>query len=171
MSHNIVSDEPGKDMNAELRDTVLKSGFAGVAATVLVVAMCSPAGFGGLIGTSVASGLGFSAQPGVDENSIRFAPIPAPITVAELLSIHEKLQASDAELDNARAATDAEIDFIRGVAQNDSDTSLASTAAIAPLAMTGPTMRVSSNVSRSLAPAHIDPHLELAELLLPRTSS
>ena len=42
----------------EVRDTIVKSGLTGVAATVLAVTIFSPAGLGGMIGTSLASGFG-----------------------------------------------------------------------------------------------------------------
>src|SRR5262249_23900288 len=49
------------DHNAETRDVIIKSGLSGVAATVLVVTMCSPGVLGGMIGTSLASSLGFGS--------------------------------------------------------------------------------------------------------------
>ena len=75
-----------------------------LAATVLVVTMCSPAGLGGLIGTSVAAGLGFGSQPGSDEHSLRFAQPSPPLTATELASIRDQLNSSEAQMDNMRAA-------------------------------------------------------------------
>ena len=38
------------DYGREVRDTIVKSGLTGVAATMLAVTIFSPAGFGGMIG-------------------------------------------------------------------------------------------------------------------------
>mgnify|MGYP000865863612 CR=1 FL=1 len=50
-----MSEQVGGGFEREVRDTVVKSGLTGVAATVLAVTIFSPAGFGGMIGTSLAS--------------------------------------------------------------------------------------------------------------------
>lgn len=157
-----------QDGDAEFRDVVLKSGFSGVAATVLVVAMCSPAGLGGMIGTSVASSLGFGAKTGPDANATNFANTPAPLTSAELTTIHERLASSAAQIDNIRAATDSEIQYMREIASS-SHIALATPVTTMPAHVTQVAAdRVAhpSSVASASAPAY-DPHLELAALLLP----
>lgn len=149
-----VNDELPINRSHEIRDTVLKSGFTGVAATVLVVAMCSPAGLGGLIGTSVASGLGFGSTPTSDHNTLNFPQAPQPLTTAELQSIHERLDSSIATLDDVRAATDAEINFMRSVASGDHIVAF-NEPVEAPSAVSAPS----------------DPNLELAALLLPESQA
>ena len=59
----------------EVRDTVLKSSLTGVAATALAVTIFSPAGFGGLVGTSLASGFGGDSGATAAENP--YANLPA----------------------------------------------------------------------------------------------
>ena len=49
-----MSDKP-TDYSREVRDTVVKSGLTGVAATVLAVTIFSPAGFGGYLGARFAA--------------------------------------------------------------------------------------------------------------------
>src|SRR5690606_27627224 len=51
-----MSEKPS--FEREVRDTVVKSSLTGVAATVLAVTVFSPAGLGGIVGTSMASGFG-----------------------------------------------------------------------------------------------------------------
>ena len=143
----------------EFRDIVLKSGFTGVAATVLVVAMCSPAGLGGMIGTSVASSLGLGAKANPDANA-HFAPIPAPLTSTELATIHETLQSSEAQIDNIRAATDSEIQYMHDIAAS-GHVALAAPAALHAAAAPAHPSTVAT------ASATFDSHLELAALLLP----
>src|SRR5262249_22819384 len=113
-----LDDDAPIDRSNEIRDIVLKSGFSGVAATVLTVVMCSPAGFGGMIRTSLASlGLlpGNPNQANADDRSY---PRATPLTQAELVTIRERLESSSASIDNMRAATDAEIEFMRGIAEH-----------------------------------------------------
>ena len=57
-----MSEQVGGGFEREVRDTVVKSGLTGVAATVLAVTIFSPAGFGGMIGTSLASSFGNDAS-------------------------------------------------------------------------------------------------------------
>ena len=148
MSHD--SDKP-VDRDAELRDTILKSSFTGVAATVFAVVVCSPAGLGGMIGTSVA-GLGWnSLDPNNTGKDVVAFPTATPLSQVELQDIRLRLTSTSADLDNMRAATDAEIEYIRAIA--DSDNVLAFSAA--------PTT-VATVVPRS----EVDPNAELAQLLL-----
>ncbi len=57
----------------EVRDTIVKSGLTGVAAAALAVTFISPAGFGGMIGETLASGFGF------DSNASALLTIPMQI--------------------------------------------------------------------------------------------
>jgi hypothetical protein len=98
----------------QMRETVVKSGLSGVAATVLAVTICSPAGLGGMIGTSLASG---SDSASTTSNTVgRLAPFPAPITEVELADIHAKLRNSQIALRTLRQSTDDEIALVRRIA-------------------------------------------------------
>jgi hypothetical protein len=98
----------------QMRETVVKSGLSGVAATVLAVTICSPAGLGGMIGTSLASG---TDSASTTSNTIgRLAPFPAPITEVELANIHAKLRDSQIALRTLRQSTDDEIALVRRIA-------------------------------------------------------
>lgn len=106
--------EAPRQAGDDFRDIVLKSGFSGVAATVLVVTVCSPAGVGGMIGTSVAASLGFGAKPA--DSTLHFPRTPAPLSSAELQTIHDKLANANAQIADIRAATDTEIQHMRDIA-------------------------------------------------------
>jgi hypothetical protein len=150
----------------EFRDIVLKSGLTGVAASVLVVAMCSPAGFGGMIGTSLASGLGFGAKADPEQNAQHFSKTPAPLTSAELTAIHETLQSSEAQIDNIRAATDSEIQYMHDIAAS-GHIALSAPVSMAPLHV-AQVVHVAHPSSVAMATGSaVDPHLELAALFLP----
>jgi hypothetical protein len=181
------------DFGREVRDTVVKSGLTGVAVTVLAVTAFSPAGFGGLIGTSLASGLGLdtnaNATTPTDDPYAGLPPFPAPLSQMELETIRSQLARTTASLEITRAATEERIEHIRSIA-------------LTPGAVTFAPMRTSANVGGGLrltttepeavtpasapAPAPVeaamtpvsyapnstaaveyrDPNLELAELLL-----
>lgn len=101
----------------EMRDTIVKSGLSGVAATVLAVTIWSPAGLGGMIGTSVASG---SDSNSATSNTVgRLAPFPAPITEVELADIQAKLRDSLISLRTLRRSTNDEIAHIRAIAKRE----------------------------------------------------
>lgn len=151
-------DEIDPPRDNEFRDIVLKSGFTGVAATVLVVAICSPAGLGGMIGTSVASSLGFGAKSNADANTLHFSSAPSPLSTTELATIHQTLESSEAQIDNIRAATDSEIQYMRDIATAGHIALAAPAAVHAAAASAHPSV---------VASATFDPHLELAALLLP----
>lgn len=104
-----------KSFEAEVRDTVVKSGLTGVAATVLAVTVFSPAGLGGMVGTSLASGFGLDTGAGAsDENVYANLPAyPSPLTAEELSDIRSKLARTAASLEITRAATEAKIEHIR----------------------------------------------------------
>jgi hypothetical protein len=101
-----MSDKP-TDFGREVRDTVVKSGLGGVAATVLAVTIFSPAGFGGLIGTSLASGFGGDSNASSAEDPYANLPaFPAPLSSTELENIRSELARTTASLEITRAATD-----------------------------------------------------------------
>lgn len=163
--------EKQSDFRREARDTILKSGLTGVAATVLAVTLSSPAGLGGMIGTSSASG-------GVDSNAqsdayANLPPYPAPLTAAEVSEIRGQLAATAASLALTREATDDVIAHIRGIAASGASTVFATQA---PLV--APSLRVAFSDVEDAAPAQatpvaqttaaeetVDRNLELAALL------
>jgi hypothetical protein len=178
-----MSDKPA-DYGREVRDTVVKSGLTGVAATVLAVTVFSPAGLGGVVGVSSASNVGGLA--GREDPYADLPPFPSPLTGAELEAVQSELARTAASLEITRAATDARIDFIRSIAFTDAAPTLepvrqaelltdddlrsrtevaepiqASTEAVEPEATLTP---VSYTVGGDAE--YLDPHLELAELLL-----
>lgn len=106
----------------EVRDTIVKSGLSGVAATVLAVTIFSPAGLGGMIGTSVAAGSGHSpASTALGD----LAPFPAPITDVELADIRARLRDSAISLRTLRASTRDEIAHMRAIAARGNALSIA----------------------------------------------
>ena len=69
------------DYSREVRDTIVKSSLTGVAATVIAVTAFSPAGFGGVIGTSVAAGLGLDRTARAsDDPYAHLPPFPSPLS-------------------------------------------------------------------------------------------
>lgn len=104
----------------EVRDTIVKSGLTGIAATMLAVTIFSPAGFGGMIGTSLASGLGL--DPNVAPADDVYASLPAyptPFSQDEVTQVQSRLARTSASLTLTRAATEATIDHIRAIALSD----------------------------------------------------
>jgi hypothetical protein len=113
-----MTDKP-REYGQEVRDTVIKSSLTGVAATVLAVAVFSPAGLGGMIGTSLASGFGLDTNSAAaDDPYASLPPYPAPLSVQELSDIHNQLARTTASLEITRAATEAKIEHIRALALN-----------------------------------------------------
>lgn len=102
------------DFRRETRDTIVKSGLTGVAATVLAVALSSPAGLGGMVGTSLASGAG--SDPAAENPYANLPPYPAPLTATEVAQIRGQLAATAASLALTREATDDVIAHIREIA-------------------------------------------------------
>jgi|CXWL01.1.fsa_nt_gi hypothetical protein len=109
--------EPAKPApQEEMRDTIVKSGLTGVAATMLAVTIFSPAGLGGMIGTSLASGA--AADPNAASADSVYANLPAypaPLTDSELSDIRGQLARTTASLEITRAATEARIEHIRSI--------------------------------------------------------
>jgi hypothetical protein len=180
------------DYGREVRDTVVKSGLTGVAATVLAVTFFSPAGFGGMIGTSLASGFGLdTTNASAEDPYASLPPYPAPLTAQELSDIHNRLAQTTASLEITRAATEAKIEHIRSLAVSGdlvtftptrhaqveglrlrtSEPQIAAAPApmtpvvsttLPPLAVTATPISFAGGVD----PSYRDPHLELADLLL-----
>lgn len=176
-----MSQKPS-DYGREVRDIVVKSSLTGVAATVLAVTIFSPAGFGGMIGTSLASGFGADANSGsVDDPYARLPAFPAPLSPVELETIRSQLARTTASLEITRAATDDKIEHIRSIAMSQGVVTFAPMPAVASV---GVGLRpTTSNDVAFAAPIetattavgylsddgdvqYVDPHLELAELLL-----
>ena len=189
-----MTDKPA-DYGREVRDTVVKSGLTGVAATVLAVTVFSPAGLGGMIGTSLASGFGLdTSAAATDDPYASLPPYPAPLTAQELSEIHDQLARTTASLEITRAATEAKIEYIRSLALSGdlvTFTPMPQTARVnaglrlrtsAPEAFAAVAPPLTPVVDVSLPPleatvtpisyaggvdpSYRDPHLELADLLL-----
>ena len=104
----------------EVRDTIVKSGLTGVAATVLAVTIFSPAGLGGMIGTSLASGFGQDPNATPADNPYANLPAyPSPLTPQEISDIRGQLASTAAQMEFTRAATDAKIEHVRSIAMVD----------------------------------------------------
>jgi hypothetical protein len=175
------------DYGREVRDTVVKSGLTGVAATVLAVTIFSPAGFGGLIGTSVASSLGLDPNAAAADDPYAHLPaFPSPLSADELSNIRGQLATTTASLEITRAATEAKIEHIRSIALTQGTVTftpmphsvqvgsslrgtLVERTAATPAPAPAPQVEA---VAVSYAPGgqdpttYRDPHLELADLLL-----
>ena len=158
--------EKYRDFRREARDTIVKSGLTGVAATVLAVTLSSPAGLGGMVGTSLASGA-------VDPNAASDAyanlpPYPAPLTAAEVSEIRGQLAATAASLALTRAATDDVIAHMRTIASNSRGTTAPQAATVTPslrVAFTEVEESAAAPVSYAPVAEEADPNLELATLL------
>lgn len=122
MTHTFSSDEEPVRHDFRIYETVLKSSFSGVAATVLAITVFSPAGLGGLIGTSVANGFGMAADT---PDVVSFPAVPAPLSESELTDIRARLAVSMTAIDSMRAITDDEIDHLRALAAVEDDAVLA----------------------------------------------
>ncbi|MGD9814824.1 MAG: hypothetical protein AB7Q23_00095 [Hyphomonadaceae bacterium] len=172
----------GNDYNREVRDTVVKSGMTGVAATVLAVTIFSPAGFGGMIGASLASGFGFDPSQSAADNPYANLPAyPSPLTQQELSDINGELASTTASLEITRAATEAKIEQLRSLALSEGMVTF--TQAAQPAAISGGLRLTTTEPAAIATPApadavvasatgggaadpsaYVDPHLELAEL-------
>ena len=171
--------EQRADYGREVRDTVLKSGLTGVAATVLAVTVFSPAGLGGMIGTSLASGLGLDASStSADDPYANLPAYPAPLTDEELSDIRGQLARTAASLEITRAATEAKIERVRSIATSDGLVTFASAPRIfvadepvagpAPAPIEAAIAAPAAYAGGGSADASLyrDRNLELAELLL-----
>jgi hypothetical protein len=94
--------------------------LTGVAATVLAVTIFSPAGFGGMIGASLASSFGVDTNNSSSDNPYANLPAyPTPLSPAEVSAIRSQLAATQASLEITRAATDPKIEHVRTLALGD----------------------------------------------------
>ncbi|MEQ1808395.1 MAG: hypothetical protein ABL889_00615 [Terricaulis sp.] len=101
----------------EVRDTVIKSGMTGIAATAIAISVFSPAGFGDWIGASVASSFGIDSTASAEDNAYANLPAyPTPMTRDELNDIQSQLAAGEASMAIIRAATDGNIEQVRSIA-------------------------------------------------------
>ncbi|MGE0742026.1 MAG: hypothetical protein AB7O98_11850 [Hyphomonadaceae bacterium] len=159
-----------ENFEREVRDTVIKSGLTGVGAAVLVAAVCSPAGLGGLVGTSLASGFGVdpNAAP-ADDVYANLPAYPAPLSQQELTEIRGVIASTTASLEITRAATQERIEHVRALAMSDG-------VGFEPVRhvsnadglrdTTAPTQIASTGSYGAPAVAYNDRHNELAQLLL-----
>jgi hypothetical protein len=171
------------DYAREVRDTVVKSSLTGVAATVLAVTFFSPAGFGGMVGTSLASGFGQDPNSvSADDPYATLPPFPAPLTQDELSNIQSELARAAVSLEITRAATEGKIEQVRRIAMTPGAVTFAPIPQ--PAIMNGGLRLTTSDPGTFDAPALAtaappaptpanynveapsDPHLELAALLL-----
>jgi hypothetical protein len=182
-----MSEKPA-DYGREVRDTIVKSSLTGVAATVLAVTIFSPAGFGGMIGTSLASGFGIDPTTSSADNPYAVLPAyPAPLSAEELDTIRSQLARTTASLELTRAATEAKIEHIRAIALSNgatfapmprsvqvaSDLRLTTSEEVAfaapPVAVAAPVEAAPVSYTFGAPPQAAefrDPNLELADLLL-----
>lgn len=137
----------------EVRDTVLKSTFTGVAATAIAIVTFSPAGFGDWIGASVASSVGFDASTSDNNPYAELPAFPAPFTRAEINAVRNQLAETEAGLALVRAATDDNIEQVRALALSDG------VVTFAPVRRTAPQPRGDLRLSLS-EPASFSPMAE-----------
>ena len=177
-----MSDKPA-DYGREVRDTIVKSTLTGVAATALAITIFSPAGFGGLVGTSLASSFGLDPNANAADDPYASLPaFPSPFSSAELDAVRGQLARTTASLEITRAATEERIEHIRSIALTDRG----ATFAPPPQVVEAPVLRLSTaepveaapvegyitTASYAAAPmATPDRDLELAELLLAHQSN
>jgi len=161
----------------EVRDTVVKSSLTGVAVTILAVTAFSPAGFGGIVGTSVAAGLGLDhGAARTNDPYAGLPPFPSPLSQTELTDIRGELARTAASLEITRAATEGKIDYVRSIAEHQGlsasmagvhHASFVATTALAAPVMAAPAAPAVplANVTAA-APVHTDGNAQLAALLL-----
>jgi hypothetical protein len=131
MSRKTKAADKMSQAETEIRETVVKSGLSGVAATFVAVTVCSPAGLGGFIGTGVANGLGGELSTNTlraRDNGLAFPEVRTPLSAADLTDIRTRLRDSASALDRVRRDTDDAIEMLREIAevgQSASDISLA----------------------------------------------
>lgn len=115
----------------EVRDTIVKSGLTGVAATMLAVTIFSPAGLGGMIGTSVASGHADAA--GADNPYASLAGYPAPLTNSEISDLRGTLASNAAKLEFTHAATNDRVERVRAIAASGAAVRMGAPAPVVPV--------------------------------------
>lgn len=161
-----MAEKHGDPRAAEIR-TIVTYSLVGVASSVVAVVLASPAGLGGVVGTSIASSFGSNAATAAEENVYaRLPPFPAPVSQTELNNIRASLAVTAAAIDTAQVATDDQIERVRSIAASDG--------ALAPPQEQGPIEVTPSQAADSflvpsravLEPEAADANLELAALLL-----
>lgn len=186
-----MTERSAQTYSDQVRDTVVKSSLTGVAATVLAVTIFSPAGFGGMIGISLASGFGGANDTAATDAYSVLPAYPAPLSGEELNAIQTQLAQTSVSLEITRAATDARVEQLRSMADGGElvtfepvqtasvqpqreDLRLSLTepvAAIAPLPAAVQATPISYGGSTvDMSAPYRDPHLELAELFLAHES-
>ncbi len=182
-----MTERSAQSHEAEAIDTVVKSSLTGVAATVLAVAILSPAGLGGMIGVSSAFGGSADTNVAPDSPYAALPPFATPLSAQELDAIHSQLAQSAASLEFTRAATNDRIERIRALAidadalvtfeptrvaeaspRDDLRLTLSepvSTLAPVPAPIEPMPISYGGGSFEGVVPYH-DPHLELAELFL-----
>lgn len=113
-----MSDEAIRDYGREVRGTIVKSSLTGVGITVLAVAALSPAGFGGMIGTSVASALGEHNTTTSADPYANLPPYPSLLSQSEISDIRGQIAATTAAMEITRAATEDKIEFVHDLAMH-----------------------------------------------------
>lgn len=179
---------------SEVRDTIVKYGLTGMAATALAVTVFSPAGFGGMIGTSLASSFGRdSASAATEDAYSRLPAYPSPLSSEEINTIETRLAQTAVSLEITRAATDDNIEQLRSLSVSSELVTFAQAPARAavqaravranedlrlsltePVSAPAPTsapaqaqpVSYSGSSSFDHSVPYRDPHLELADLLL-----
>lgn len=146
----------------EVREIVIKSALTGVAATALAVVAISPAGLGGFIGTSLASGFGGhdNIAP-ADDPYANLPAFPAPLTSSELNEIRGELARTSVALELTRAATEARIERVRAIAESDRASSFAPVDAVipAPSSLNAAPVSAVVSIAPSASPAELRPGL------------
>jgi hypothetical protein len=144
----------------EVRDTILKSSFTGVAATVIAVTAFSPMGFGDWIGASVASSFGLDSTASAEDNPYANLPAyPAPLSQAELNTIRGQLAATEASLTLLREATDDKIEHVRTLALSDGMVTFTPVRRAAPAPAPQADLRLSLSSDASFVEAPVEAYV------------
>lgn len=144
----------------EVRDTIVKSSLTGVAAAALAVTFISPAGFGGMIGETLASNFGFDSNANAADNPYANLPAyPAPLSQTELSQIRGQLASTVASLEITRAATDDQIEHVRSLAMGDGLVTFTPTRAPARAAAQPEALRLSLSEPASFSDAPVEAYV------------
>lgn len=111
-----MSERSVSPFEAEVRETVVKFGLTGATATLIAATVFSPAGLGGMIGSSFASGDPNSS--GSNDVYASLPAFPAPLSQPELLEIRGDLARTTAALEITRAATADRVEHLRSLASS-----------------------------------------------------
>jgi hypothetical protein len=178
----------GQTRERSVRDEIVKSTMSGVGVTALAVVVFSSAGFGGMIGTSQASGAGALPAP-EDDPYVSLPAYPQPLTSEEIDGIRSRLSTTTALLEITRAATDDRIERVRALASIDglttsvalpqapshellltriADDDLRPTLPVEPVGSSATVVETQTDGQLNVTGGGLerDPHLEFAALLL-----